>query len=351
MNRATEIESGFRLQAHYCRALNAPFTAEVIEASADDYAAGGVCAELLADWRCDVIASALPLRIAGAFQFLARDGSDAALAEVYRNIEKGWTRDWLRPLLMPAAHANRQVMERFITHAVQTNEVRRTAALLGGFVEAAKATSLPLDLYEIGASAGLLLNWDRYAFDFGDWRWGNGSLVIESEWKGAIPIWPERVDVSARRGCDIAPIDYTDEEAVARAASYIWAEQGGRRERFLKAVAIAREFRPTVEKADAGAWLERQLAARREGRCAVIYQSVMGQYLADEAREHVNAAIALASQRASAARPLMWLRFEPDPGGGDILRFAVDLTTWPGGEEKRLAYAHPHGEWIEWLTA
>jgi hypothetical protein len=37
---------------------------------------------------------------------------------------------------------------------------------------------------------------------------------------------------------------------------------------------------------------------------------------------------------------------EPDEGFDE---FHVDLTTWPGGLERRLALAHPHGVWVRWL--
>ena len=348
---AIDIEGGLRLQAHYCRELGAPFTAELIEAVADDYKDGGVCADLLKDWKKPVLTSALPLRFAGAFQHLARSGADQPLAEVYRDAGKGWTREGLRPLLADAAKANMAVMRDYVASAVQTNEVRRTAALLGGFIEAATATGLPLDLYEIGASAGLLLNWDRYAYDFGDFRWGDGSLLVEAGWKGPKPAWPARVEVATRRGCDIAPIDYESDEAVARAASYIWAEQKARRERFLAAIKIARHLTPEVERADAGLWLAEKLKGRPEGRCAVVYQSVMGQYLSDETRKRVKHAIGNAAQIATKTRPLAWLRFEPDAEAADLLSFAVDLTIWPDGKTQRLARAHPHGEWVEWLAA
>ena len=49
---------------------------------------------------------------------------------------------------------------------VQTNEVRRAACLLPAFgVVAADGPGKALALIEIGTSAGLLLNFDRYAYD------------------------------------------------------------------------------------------------------------------------------------------------------------------------------------------
>ena len=46
-------------------------------------------------------------------------------------------------------------------------------ALLGGFLEVAHRTKLPLRILEVGASAGLNLNWDRYRYESTDGAWGD----------------------------------------------------------------------------------------------------------------------------------------------------------------------------------
>lgn len=50
---------------------------------------------------------------------------------------------------------------------VSTNEPTRAACLLPAFQRAADLMGKPLSLIEVGASAGLLLLCDRYAYDFG----------------------------------------------------------------------------------------------------------------------------------------------------------------------------------------
>ena len=57
--------------------------------------------------------------------------------------------------------------------APQTNEIARSAMLLPGFLTVARETGLPLDLFEIGASAGLNLLFDSFHYRYGDAEWGD----------------------------------------------------------------------------------------------------------------------------------------------------------------------------------
>ncbi|MEZ5928133.1 MAG: DUF2332 family protein [Parvularculaceae bacterium] len=346
--RDEELESSFRWQADICRAMSAPFTAALLDACAESYKARGSIHDLVKDWEGEPRAGALGLRVIGAVQAAARATGTGELAALFSAPPSEPQN--LRRLIEDAATENLPLFKDFARRAVQTNEVLRAAALLGGFLEIAKQTSLPLELFEVGASGGLLLGWDRYRYEFGAFAWGKeGGLRLKAEWKGEQPDWPAKVDVANRRGCDINPIDYDDPEAVLRASSYFWAEQDERRERFLAAVAATRGLGITVDKANAGDWLSERLTARTPGRAAVVYHSVMIQYLSEADRSAMEAAIAAAAERATQETPFARLRFEPDPV--DVLRFAVDLTLWPGGKKLRLAYAHPHAAWVEWLGA
>src|SRR5436309_2284077 len=53
-----------------------------------------------------------------------------------------------------------ETLRELIDLPVQTNEVGRCAALLGGFLEVARTTGLPLAILEVGSSGGLNLHWD-----------------------------------------------------------------------------------------------------------------------------------------------------------------------------------------------
>jgi hypothetical protein len=74
--------------------------------------------------------------------------------------------------------------------------------------------------------------------------------------------------------------------------------------------------------------------------------SVAFQYFDAESQKRVANRIEAAGEQASARAPVAWLRFEKEPGED---RHSLRLRTWPGGEQL-LAWAHPHGHWVQWLS-
>ena len=109
---------------------------------------------------------------------------------------------------------------------------------------------------------------------------------------------------------------------------------------------IARHDDVAVERADAAAWIARQLARRRIGEATVVYHSVVWQYLGADIQQAVQAAMEHAGRSATAEAPLAWLTLEFEAEGQPP---TLAVTQWPGGVRRRLARSHPHGAWVEWL--
>ena len=89
-------------------------------------------------------------------------------------------------------------------------------------------TRLPLEVLEIGASAGLNLAFDEYRYELGDGRtWGpaDAPLTVECLWRGSTPPLDAPLAVVARAGCDLRPVDPANAEDRARLISYVWADQ------------------------------------------------------------------------------------------------------------------------------
>ena len=105
-------------------------------------------------------------------------------------------------------------IERRLEDAVQTNEVGRSAVLVGGYAAITHRTALPLRVLEIGASAGLNLRWDHYAYDTGRVVCGppDSPVRFSGIWDGDPPDLPGRFEVAERGGCDRNPLDATTPE-------------------------------------------------------------------------------------------------------------------------------------------
>jgi hypothetical protein len=240
-------------------------------------------------------------------------------------------------------------MRAALDRSVQTNEVNRSAALLGGFLHISAATGLPLRVREIGASAGLNQFWDLYRYDFGGaGRWGDPAspVCIRATWDGPADVLRDSVAVASRGGCDLAPVDITDPESVRTLESFIWADQLERLELFRSAAALARRQRPAIEQASAAAWLARQLAEPVDGQATVVFHSIMWWYMPETERDAVTACIEAAGRQATPGAPVAWLQFETRRSEGADLR----LRLWPGGEERVLAEGDPHGRSVYWRS-
>jgi hypothetical protein len=204
---------------------------------------------------------------------------------------------------------------------------------------------------ELGASAGLNLNMDRYGYDLGGVKAGvSGSPVqLRPEWSGPAPAHAD-VEVVRRRGVDLNPLDSSQHETAARLLAYVWPDQPERLARIAAAIDVAGRYPPIVEHADGADWIEARLAEPQDaGVTRIVYHSIALQYFPAEGRKRVIDAIKLAGAQATANRPLAWLSME----------FAVDVTShallrvrsWPDtGALETLAHVHPHGAKITWLV-
>jgi hypothetical protein len=335
----------FEEQAGFCTAYGSPFTGELILRAAEDARTDGPVAALVADWPTNPRADALALRLAGALHAAVLTARDPALAALYPAQSPNWRMDDVWPVARAFLAREADWVRDFLRSPPQTNETRRAIALLAGFLAFAQSWRGPVDMLEIGASAGLNLNWDRFAYRTDSWAWGRESpVLIDTDWRGAAPPLGE-INVRNRAACDLNPLDIRDEAARLHLKSYIWPDQPDRLARFDGAVALALKHDARVDRADAAEWLAQKLAARAKDAATIVYHSVFLQYPPREAREAIIAAIQSAGAAATAQTPLAWVRLEPEAvtdGVFNGLRFVIDLTTWPGGERRILGYTDGH---------
>lgn len=232
-----------------------------------------------------------------------------------------------------------------LVRRTQTNEPRRCATLLPALAEVPG----PLALLEVGASAGLCLLPDRYAYRYtvdgaAGAVLGDSDLVLDCEASGAVPI-PDRLpDVVWRAGLDLNPLDVRDDEDVRWLRCLIWPEETHRFAVFDAAVAIARRAVPRIVRGDLLTDLTALAGEAPVGATLVVYHSAVLAYLSDEERLRFRAELA----RIGADRPLVWLSNEgasvvvshPDAVERDCFVLARDGAP--------LALTSGHGDWVSW---
>jgi hypothetical protein len=344
-----QLASRMREQAGWCARLGSSLYAHLLEQIALDAGRGGPSAEILAGHSEDPLASALALRLMGAVHRLVLQGEAPALAAHYPSAG-GTDRSDAWPAFETLLRERTGDVRALLARPVQTNEVGRSAALLGGFLQIARETGLPLALVELGASAGLNLRWDHFRFDAAGWSWGetDSPVRIACEFTGSLPPRDVAVRVVARDGCDAQPIDATSHEGTLTLQSYLWADQLDRLALLRAAIELARRIPGHVVSGDAAAWIAPRLVARERGVATVVYHSIFWQYMSRDRRAAVKAAIDEAGAGAAAHRPLAWLRLEPVGREGP---YEIRLTSWPGGRERRLGEGSPHGRQVHWSDA
>ena len=345
---ASAIPAAFLHQASWCDRLGSPFTATLLRALLPDLEAGAPLAAIIGDWPGNPAADLLPLRITGALHALMLSNQAPELTPLYppNPVPDEAT---LRATLPAVLLAHADFIRAFIAAAPQTNEVARAAVLLGGFMQIAAATRLPLRLLEIGASAGLNLLWDQFHYQLGTASWGNAASPVRlaPSWHGNLPPLDAEVQVASRAGCDLAPINSADQADQLRLRAYVWPDQTERLERLDGALRLAAAAPPVVEQGNATDFLASHLADLPAGETTVIYHSIMWTYVAEADRAAITALVQDAARRATEATPVAWLRFELETPETNP---ALKLTLWPGATQHRLAVASPHGASVEWLA-
>ena len=307
----------FAVQADSCTRMQAPFNARVCAILADILDDTSALGRRVLAWPPDNRAGDLvPLRCCAGFHALARSRRVPALADVYPPATAD--DDAVRDALRAAIAAQDAFLAGYLDSAPQTNELGRSAILLGGLLTVAAHLKMPIALFEVGASAGLNLLFDRWSYDLGaDHRWGasDAPVRIRSEWSGATPLLDTPLSIVARAASDLAPLAAQSPTDRERLLSFIWPDQTERLSRTTTALDVAADDGLCVARADARTWVADRLAARqaRDGVATVLWHSVFIQYLAPAGRAALVAEIQSRGAAATPDTPFAWLAMEAKP--------------------------------------
>ncbi|WP_299838013.1 DUF2332 family protein [uncultured Paracoccus sp.] len=351
------VRSAFADQAVSCRTLGSELTARVVErlGTALQVSQGPVAARVLG-WPGDASSrgASVPLRLAGALHHLVLSGRTPALAAAYA------VGDPPVETMLAAIAAHEALVLDWLDSPPQTNEVGRSAVLIAAARFLTGLHPLPFELLELGASAGLNLNFARYrlAPDRGAARrrlvlepvahqsatpeiFLPGEVVLSPRWTGEFP--ETEFVVAAAEGVDLRPVDPVT--GAERLLAYCWADQPERLARLRAALAVAKVHPVPVHEGDAAGWLQARLVDPAPGRLRLVYHTVAWQYFPPETQAACEASLQAAGARASVNAPLAHLSMEADGGRGA----ALQLRLWDGAFHGwSLARADFHGRWVDW---
>ncbi|MFI2030524.1 DUF2332 domain-containing protein [Streptomyces buecherae] len=294
-----------------------------------------------------------PNMLLGAIHHIIRRGARHPLVSYFTGYEK-LPEASADALLTDFCRRNAEQIRRTIaTRSVQTNEVNRCAVLVPAFAALQQQLdNRPIQVVDVGASAGLNLLWDRYTYDYGGHRLilpnSDPGTVITCEIKSGRP--PLSLNVAQfvpPVGIEVSPVDLTDPEATEWLVSLTWPEQPTRLRTLNSALALAARTPPTI------------LAGRAEDRLAeVVAQAVPDHHLclvfswsiyqifgSPGGRERLAEMLAELSQQ----RPL----YEISIGhfGHNIPR--VVTAAYDKGasiHSSTVAYCDVYGTWLHWLN-
>lgn len=292
-----------------------------------------------------------PNMLFGAVQYLLLQGAEHPLAAHYP-ILSGPERP--PGPAFPAFRAfclehRERVGELTATRRTQTQVVRRCTCLLPAFELVHREAAAPLALIDIGPSAGLNLNFDRYAYRYlraGSevLRWGRGEARVQLEadlrGPGTLPAPVQEIPVASRDGIDLNPIDLADPDELLWLRALIWPEHTERHAQLVDAAAELKESPIGLHRGDASRDLPHLLERVPAEVALVVYSTIALYQVSPEGRRRIEAAL----EAQSLERPVWRVALE------GVHPPSLTLTRYRSGsgQTELLARASPHGWWIEW---
>jgi hypothetical protein len=183
------------------------------------------------------------------------------------------------PVMREVIAAHVEEIHAALAVAPQTNEVGRSAALLAGLFDLVATSGMRrIRLLELGASAGLNLLLDQYAFRADSWHYGpsDSKVLIADAIVGADH--PGPFEIVARAGCDLNPVEPTTADGRLLLTSFVWPFDLDRHRRLAAALEIAASHPVRVDKAPASEWLADALTVAEPDTLPVVWHSITQMY-------------------------------------------------------------------------
>lgn len=284
-----------------------------------------------------------------AVQYLLMGDMEHPLANWYQSLGGKRTEGDLEGEFTDFVLQHQDVITRLIaSRLVQTNEVARCTFLVPAYNLINKTTGLPIALIEVGTSAGLNQNVDRYGY-----RYDSAAGSVELAPDSAVhltcatgdrvpPIATTIPEIGWRRGIDLNAVDITDIDQARWLQALVWPDQVARHQRLSAAIKLAQFHPPTVVEGDAVDELPQLVRSAPADAALVVQHSFVLNQFSQPDRDRLYSLL----DDLAADRPVYRV-------GAEMLRkdrgTVLDLTVHgPSRWTTELAEVHHHGKWIKW---
>ncbi len=292
-----------------------------------------------------------PNMLFAAVQYLLLSGVEHSLAMHYPGVS-GEERPHKPafPMFRAFCLEHREQIARLIaSRSTQTQVVRRCTCLLPVFSLIYRESTAPLALIDIGASGGLNLNFDRYAYHYRrdgseaiHWGQNQASVTLDAELRGPgkLPLLAESIPIASRDGIDLNPIDLSNPDQLLWQRALIWPEHRERHRQLIEARAELDESPVRLHRGDATELLPGLLMEITDDMAPVVYSTITLYQFPRASLRRLSDGMAAYSRE----RPVWQVALE------GVHPPSLTLTRYRdgSGESELLARASPHGWWIEW---
>jgi hypothetical protein len=242
---------------------------------------------------------------------------------------------------------------------VQTNEVGRSALIGPALRWVADRYGEPIQLVDVGASAGLNLMCDRYHLDYAEHgSTGPSDAAVRISCRvmsGDPPIRSGLPRIDSRIGIDLDPPDLGNPDDARWLLACVWPDTG-RLERARQAVELARRHPPAVLRGDAVTALPDVLHGLGPGVACVLTTWALGFFPPEQRARFIEILC-----EEGKARTVVWIACEgpgivdlvdpgafPDYGHGGANVMTAVAFDGGGTDPTFLGFVAPHGAWIDW---
>lgn len=352
-DRAGGLSLADRFRRHadsLVRSGRSPLYVRLMRAAAEDIDSGGLVAQLFSGISSPP-GSVPQLRLMAALHYLVLAGEAPELAAFYPSAGGDRPGEGVWPVAEKVIGEHFHRIRARLHRTVQTNEPGRAAVLFAGLLWLTDRYRRPIRLLELGASAGLNLLVDRYAYLVGDRLLGDrrSPLRFVDPWVPPPPIdlgaTAASLDIAARAGCDLAPLDPGREEDRLALLSYIWPDEPHRIERMRAALEVARGAPIAIAARRAAEWLPEALRDGSEDEVTVVWHSVLRQYVDPAEWETIERTLRAVADGDSGRR---LVRLSMEPARDRAARMQLTVHDPAGAPAARLAMCDDHGLPIYW---